>query len=72
MGFNKNCIYYRNGDDQFNFGQGIGWCDLGIIWTICDGEMGYCECPQKLIKSLYEEWIRRGRLMINSQFPQNV
>lgn len=72
MSFNKVCIFYRNSDDNFHFRQGIGWCDLGVIWTICDGEMGFCECPQKLIKSLYDEWIRHKKLISNSQFSQSI
>jgi hypothetical protein len=56
-----NCIFYRDVDNHSQFGCGIGCCDLGIIWSICDGDMNFCEHPEKLIKSLYEEW-KKGRM----------
>lgn len=58
MGYIKGCIFYRNCEENHKIAQGIGYCDLGLMWVICDGNMNFCEHPEKLIKSFYEEWVR--------------
>jgi hypothetical protein len=45
-------------------GPGIGYCDLGVVWAICDGDMKFCEEPDALIRNFYIEWRRnRARVM---------
>jgi len=53
----RGCRFYRDTDSP-NFGRGIGYCDLGVIWSICDGDIKFCEKPDEMIRSLCEEWKR--------------
>jgi len=63
MGIEKKCLFYRKSESS-NLGPGIGYCDLGGIWAICDGDMKFCEEPSALIKNFYVEWGRnRARKM---------
>lgn len=39
-------------------GLGIGYCDLGVVWAICDGDIKFCEEPDALIRNFYIEWGR--------------
>jgi|GEM_PF-2452661 len=57
MGTEKKCSFYRKSDNS-NLGHGIGYCDLGVVWAICDGDMKLCEEPSALIKNIYVEWNR--------------
>ncbi len=58
MTIKRPCQFYRNPDSLY-FGQGIGYCDLGVIWSICNGDIKFCEKPDEMIRLLYEE--RYGR-----------
>ena len=42
------------------FNSGIGYCDLGVIWTICDGDIKFCEKPNVLAGCLLE-WDKREK-----------
>ena len=53
MATEKLCKFYRPSDRC-----GFGHCNLGIIWTICDGDVRFCENPDALIRDLYVEWGR--------------
>jgi len=55
----KRCTFFRNSDNP-NTGRGIGYCDLGVIWTICDGDVRFCEEPDSLIRYL-SDWNKRER-----------
>lgn len=66
MSLGRNCIFYRIIDNNSRFGHGIGCCDLGVIWTICEGDMNFCERPEDLIKCLYQEWTRHKTIKKNS------
>jgi hypothetical protein len=48
----KRCIYHRP-SERPNLGLGIGCCDLGVIWTICDGDMKFCENSESSRRSLH-------------------
>jgi len=50
----RGCRFFRNPDGHY-FGRGIGYCDLGVIWSICDGDIKFCEKPQEMIQLFYEE-----------------
>jgi len=50
----RGCRFYRDTDSP-NFGRGIGYCDLGVIWSICDGDVKFCESPDVMIRFLFEE-----------------
>jgi len=56
MGMSKKgcCRFYRD-PDGVHFGRGIGYCDLGVIWSICDGDVRFCEKPDVMIRVLFEE-----------------
>ncbi|MBM4340018.1 MAG: hypothetical protein FJ110_10765 [Deltaproteobacteria bacterium] len=54
----RGCRFFRD-LDGLHFGRGIGYCDLGVIWSICDGDVRFCESPDVMVRSLCEEW-RRG------------
>ncbi len=56
----KKCIFYRVPDHP-NIGIGIGYCDLGIVWAICEGDVRYCEEPDKFVEKFYGEWRKRKR-----------
>jgi len=63
MGTEKGCLFYRKSDNP-SMGPGIGYCDLGVVWAICDGDMKFCEEPDALIRNFYIEWRRnRARVM---------
>jgi len=53
----RGCRFYRDPDGT-HFGRGIGYCDLSVIWSICDGDVKFCESPDVMIRSLCEEWKR--------------
>lgn len=63
----RGCRFFRD-SEGIHFGRGIGYCDLGVIWSICDGDMKFCEKPDAMIRVLCEEW-KRGpdRSAIHSQ-----
>ena len=50
----RGCRFFRDPEGT-QFGRGIGYCDLGVVWSICDGDMKYCEKPDVMIKTLFEE-----------------
>ncbi len=54
----QGCKFFRDPEGA-QFGRGIGYCDLGVIWSICDGDMRFCEKPDVMIKVLFEERQRR-------------
>jgi len=60
MATERPCVFYRASKSQ-NIGLGIGQCDLGIAWTICDGDIRFCENPDALIKNLYVKWGRKRK-----------
>lgn len=51
----RGCLYYRK-SNNLNMGPGIGYCDLGVVWAICDGDIKFCEEPDALIRKFYVEW----------------
>lgn len=56
----KGCQFFRDPDGIY-FGRGIGYCDLGVVWSICDGDIKFCETPQEMIRVFCEEWKRGGK-----------
>ena len=60
MATERPCHFYRIFNNH-SMGWGIGHCDLGIIWTICEGDMRFCENPDALIRNLYAAWGKRKR-----------
>jgi len=63
MGIERKCMFYRKSDNRVT-GSGIGYCDLGVVWAICDGDVKFCEEPDAMIKNFYIEWERnRAREM---------
>lgn len=54
----KKCLFYRKLENPAK-GSSIGYCDLGVLWAICDGEVKYCEEPHGFIKNFYETWKRK-------------
>jgi hypothetical protein len=55
MGIENKCLFYRKTDNP-GMGLGIGYCDLGVVWAICDGYIKFCEEPDALIRNIYIEW----------------
>lgn len=53
----KKCVFYRKLENPV-MGPSVGYCDLGGLWVICDGEIKYCEEPDGFIKNFYETWKR--------------
>lgn len=53
----KKCRFYRKLDGSVS-GVGIGYCDLGMVWAICDGDIKFCEEPNGFIKIFYAMWKR--------------
>ncbi len=64
----KRCLFYRKSDNPC-LGPGIGYCDLGVVWAICDGDMKYCEEPAALIKNFYIEWGRNRTRGMDKNIP---
>ena len=54
----KQCIYHRT-SERPNLGLGIGYCDLGVIWTICDGDKKFCENSESSPRLLHE-WEKKA------------
>jgi hypothetical protein len=57
MGIEKKCMFHRNSDHS-GIGLGIGYCDLGVVWAICDGDIKFCEEPDAFISNFYGNWRR--------------
>jgi len=66
MNLGKSCMFYRDVENNSHFGKGIGCCDLGVIWTICDGDMRFCEHPEELIRCLHQLWLTRKTFKMDS------
>jgi hypothetical protein len=64
----EGCRFYRNPEGHY-FGRGIGYCDLGVIWSICDGDVKFCESPDVMIRSLCEEWKRGTERSVARSYP---
>ncbi len=60
MGTEKRCLYYRKLENPA-IGCGIGYCDLGVVWAICEGDIKFCEEPEGFVKNFYETW-KRNRM----------
>lgn len=43
----KKCPYYRDSERE-SIGIGLGFCDLDGFHAICDGDIGFCEKPDRL------------------------
>jgi len=54
----RGCSFYEVSENP-EIGFGLGYCDLGSFWTICNADMRYCEKPEAIIKYLYMEWGKR-------------
>jgi len=67
----KKCLFYRK-SDNLSLGPGIGFCYLGVVWAICDGDMKLCEEPAALIKNLYIEWERNRAKIMRESINKNV
>jgi len=50
-------MFHRNSDHP-GIGFGIGYCDLGVVWAICDGDIKFCEEPGAFINNFYSNWRR--------------
>ncbi len=61
----QGCRFYRDAEGA-QFGLGIGYCDLGVIWSICDGDVKYCEMPHEMIRIFSEEWKRKAERPLRS------
>jgi len=68
MANKRGCRYFRD-PEGLHFGRGIGYCGLGVIWSICDGDVRFCESPDVMIRSLYEERKRGAERSIASFQP---
>ncbi len=51
----KKCVYHRKTENPV-MGSGIGYCDLGVAWVLCEGDIKFCEEPEALIRNFYVEW----------------
>ena len=56
----ENCCAFFRDSDNLSMGRGIGYCDLGVVWTICDGDVRFCEKPDALIQYL-SDWNKREK-----------
>lgn len=56
----RRCPFYRISDPpRSSFGTGIGFCDLGIVWAICEGDLRFCEEPERFIERFFCDWQRK-------------
>lgn len=62
----KKCSYYRNSESE-SMGMGLGFCDLDGFHTICDGDVGFCEKPDKLKNQL----THKKRIISSEMEPSN-
>jgi hypothetical protein len=62
----KGCLFYRKSDIP-SMGPGIGYCDLGVVWAICDGDIKFCEEPDALIRNLYVEWRKKRAVYVREK-----
>ncbi|MCX8118313.1 MAG: hypothetical protein N3G78_10310 [Desulfobacterota bacterium] len=73
MKIEGKCPFYRITDpSQLSFGTGIGFCDLGVVWAICEGDVRFCEEPERFVENFFCEWKKRkgkGRFL---SLPLNV
>jgi hypothetical protein len=53
MSIFKKCTFYRDAQSLV-IGTGLGHCDL-LGQAICEGDIKFCENPQKLMKELSEQ-----------------
>ena len=53
MSIFKKCTFYRDAQSLV-IGTGLGHCDL-LGQAICEGDIKFCENPQKLLKELSEQ-----------------
>jgi len=60
----KTCIFHRESNHP-SLGRGIGYCDLGLVWAICDGDIKFCEEPEAFIRNLYSLWQKQKRTDMN-------
>ena len=54
MSIEKCCVSHKK-FDSLRMGRGIGSCDLGVVWAICDGDIKFCEKPDALRKFFFEK-----------------
>jgi len=66
LSMRRSCRFYRD-TGRPNFGNGIGCCDLGVFWSICEGDVKFCEDPNAMIRVLFNEWkVETGRPVVHS------
>ncbi|MCX8117555.1 MAG: hypothetical protein N3G78_06480 [Desulfobacterota bacterium] len=63
-----SCRFFRHAEGT-HFGLGIGYCDLGVIWSICDGDVKFCETPQEMIRVFRKDWERRMERAMGNSHP---
>ena len=49
MAITSKCSFYRNAEN-LTMGRCLGFCDLDVDRTTCDGDLRFCEKPDVLRK----------------------
>ncbi len=60
MNSKRRCRYFRV-PVNIQSCWGIGYCDLGVNWSSCSGDVRFCERRAERIRIFYEEQNRKIR-----------
>jgi hypothetical protein len=60
MAITSKCSFYRNAENP-SLGRGLGFCDLDLDRTTCDGNLRFCEKPDVLRKYILDRRHREIR-----------
>jgi hypothetical protein len=63
MSRERECIFYRNLNSLLT-GKAIGYCNLDRDWTVCDGNIKYCEKS-----AIFEKYLLKTGVNLEEDLP---